>query len=198
MLVLYEHGEEYHQHLLLSARQAVGQQQLTVLLEYDLVLRTHNLLARLGKQLVGKVLEPPLGVRYLGSLEGSLLVARREQLDDAVTDVHLIVQIAALQLVELPVELGLHILVGHLLGQVAVEQRTVEAAYHIEVYRGGLLGVEGHLHPLQLLDVDIDPTGQIVQLLCGTVQDGRLAYAVHATQYVHVAAQVPHDMLAPP
>ena len=101
-------------------------------------------------------------------------------------------------MVELPVEFRLHILVGHLLGQVTMEERAVEATYHIEVHHRGILGVEGHLHPLHILHIQVDASRQVIQRGCRPVQYGRFANTVYTTQDVHVATQVPHDMLAPP
>ena len=79
-----------------------------------------------------------------------------------------------------------------------MEEGAVETAYDVEVYRCGVLGVEGHLHPVEVLDIYVYASSEVVELLGGAVEDGGLAYAIHSAQDVHVAAQVPDDMLATP
>ena len=101
LIILHQHRQQDNQDLLLTARQAIRQQHLTYLRELQLVGRTDHLLSRITEQLVDDILETGLLLRYL---LGSLSITSLELLDDAVADIHLIIQILALQLEELHVK----------------------------------------------------------------------------------------------
>ena len=77
-------------------------------------------------------------------------VAALQAVDDAVADVHLVVEILALQEEQLQVKLRREVGKGgvQLADGVEVEQRSVERAYHVEPYPLGVLGL--HLQPYAL------------------------------------------------
>ena len=64
-VVLHEDGKEDGEHLLLTAGELIRHERLANLREAYLVLRAHNLLARLAEQVVNEVLEPLLRCRQL-------------------------------------------------------------------------------------------------------------------------------------
>ena len=101
LLVFYQYCQQDGKHLLLTTRQLVGHECLSNLRESYLVLRPNDFLPRLFKQFIHDVLETFLRLRQLlGSIGITLLQFR----NDAVADVHLIVQILTLQMVQLEVE----------------------------------------------------------------------------------------------
>ena len=142
-VVLHQDGEEDNEQLLLARRELVGIERVSILFEEDFVALAENLLARLAEEFIDEVLELGFGLRDDCSLFG---MSRGEALDDAVTHVHLIVEVPTLELIELPVEFRLHVLVRHLLHQVAVQQRAVEAPYHVVMDVGGIFGREDETH----------------------------------------------------
>ena len=99
--VLHEHRQQDCQHLLFAAAQLVGHQSLANLRETDFVLRAYNLLTRFLKEVIDHVLEAFLRLRQL--LCG-ICVSLLQFDDDTVADVHLVIQILPLQVVQLEVE----------------------------------------------------------------------------------------------
>ena len=97
----------------------------------------------------------------------------------AVAYIYLIVQIAALQLIQLPVEFGPYILVAYLLKQRRADERTVEAAYHVEFYKGGVFGIELEIHS-RFNAVGQSTAHQFVECAYRVVQNSTLAYSVHS------------------
>ena len=190
LIVLYEHRQQDGQYLLLAARQLVGHQRLADLREAYLVLRAHDLLARLLEEFVHDVLEALLLLR---ELLGRVGVARLQFGDDAVADVHLIVQVLALQVVELEVEGRADAGVDHVDGLV-VEQGRVERADDVEADVRGVGGLHVDVHALQQV---VDHVAVGVHALHHLVQDRTLAHAVDAAQDVHLPVQFPHHVLLP-
>ena len=101
LIVLHEHCQQDGQHLLLATRQLIGHQRLTNLGETDLVLRPHDGLTRLRKEIVDDILKAAFLLRQmLGRISMTSLQFR----DDTVADIHLIVEILPLQVIELEIE----------------------------------------------------------------------------------------------
>ena len=142
-VVLHQNSEQDDQQLLLARRELVGIERVSILFEEDFVALAENLLARLAEEFIDEVLKLGLGQRDGCGLFG---MSRGEALDDAVAHIHLIVEVATLKLIELPVEFRFHVLVRHLLHQVAVQQRTVEATNDIIMDIGGIFGREDKAH----------------------------------------------------
>ena len=145
LLVFHKHRQQDGQHLLLATRQLVGHQRLTHLREAYLVLRADYLLARLLKQVVHHVLKAPLGLRQA---LGGIGVALLQRLDDAVADVHLVVQILALQMVQLEVECRPYACVHHV-QRLVVEHGRVERTYHVVANMRGILRLCRDVYTLQ-------------------------------------------------
>ena len=101
VVVLHQHGQQDGQHLLLTTRQLIRHQCFANLREPYLVLRPDYLLARFLEQFVHHVLESLLRFRQV--LCG-IRIALLQFFDNAVAYVHLIVQILALQVIQLEVE----------------------------------------------------------------------------------------------
>lgn len=188
LAVFHEHGEQDGQHLLLAAGELVGHQCLADLREAYLVLGTHNLLAGFGEQLVDDVLEPLLGLRQL--LRG-IGIALLQFGNDAVADVHLIVEVFALQVVQLEVECR--------------GDAGVHMAHRLQVQHGGVQRADDVVADVrcvlgfhQQVDTFEQVVGHVavrVDALHHLVQDGRLAHAVDAAQHVDVRVECPDDVL---
>ena len=128
LIVLNEHGEQDGKHLLLTTRQLIGHEHLTNLSEGNLVLGAYESLACLGKETVEHVLELLLRFGNLLCLDSCIGVSTLQHIDDAVADVHLIVEILALKLVELPVEFGDYRGIHNLVYRLTTDKRTVHTA----------------------------------------------------------------------
>lgn len=192
----HEDGEQDDQHLFLARRELVGQQAFAVLIEGDVVAAAVDGLARIAEELVHQVLEEPLGTGELRSLDALLLVAV-EEFDHAVAHVHLIVQIAALQQVELPVQFSVDIGVGHAGGEVAHDERTVVRADDVVGDAGSFGRVEEETHAGHLAVLHLT-RGAVFQVADGAVQDGCLPHPVDTREDVDVGAQVPRHVVAVP
>ena len=190
-VVLDEHRQQDAEHLLLAARQLIGHQRLADLRETDFVFRAHDGLPRVLEQVVDHVLKQLLGPRDGLRLLGGVGPAALQHLDDAVADVHLIVEILALQLEELPVQLRgqAHV---HLGDGVRVHERAVERADDVETDVTGVGGFHLQVHPLEHVAGELAPTPQASDHL---VDDRTLANAVHSTQNVDLRIEIPHDVL---
>ena len=106
MVVLHQHGKEDGENLLLTSRELIRRELLTYLVEADFVGSTDDGLAGILEKIIYHILEHLLRFTQFLSLEGGIRFAALKHGDDAVADVHLIIQILALQLEELPVEFG--------------------------------------------------------------------------------------------
>ena len=188
LAVFHEHGEQDGKHLFLAAGELVGHQCLADLRESYLVLGTHNLLAGFGEQLVDDVLEPLLGLRQL--LRG-IGIALLQFGNDAVADVHLIVEVFALQVVQLEVECR--------------GDAGVHMAHRLQVQHGGVQRADNVVADVRRVlgfHQQVDTFEQVVchvavrvDALHHLVQDGRLAHAVDAAQHVDVRVECPDDVL---
>ena len=106
LVVLHQHGKEDGENLLLTSRELIRRELLTYLVEADFVGSTDDGLAGILEKIIYHILEHLLRFTQFLSLEGCIRFATLQDGDDAVADVHLIIQILALQLEELPVEFG--------------------------------------------------------------------------------------------
>ena len=140
LVVLDEHSEQYGEHLLFATRKLVRHQHLTNLSKCNLVLSAYKPLACLSKEAVEHILEFLLWLGYPLCLYCGIRPAALQHLDDAVADVHLLVEILALQLVELPVELGDYRCIHNLVDRLAADERTVHTADKVIANPTGILG----------------------------------------------------------
>ena len=139
------------------------------------------------------VLELLLGLTDTLGFGGTVAAALLEHADDAVANVDLVIEVAALQLEELPVELGDQRDVD--LGEhVGVEQRPVERAYDIVAYPFGVGWAHSEVDALEHVAGKLAAGGEALDHL---VEDGALAHAVDAAQHIDAAVQLPHDMTLP-
>ena len=125
LVVLDKHGEKDGKHLLFTTRQLIGHEYLTNLSEGNLVLGAYESLARLGKESVEHVLKLLLGFGNLLCLGGCIGVSTLQHIDDTVADVHLVVEILTLKLVELPVEFGDYRGIHYLVDRLTADERAV-------------------------------------------------------------------------
>ena len=194
-VLLYQRGKQDHEQLLLSRGEHVGLQRLAILAEEYLVAAADNCLGCGGEQFVHQVLELLFGLCQLGGKPLVVRVAGSEQRYDPVAYIYLVVQVAALEIVELPVELGAYISSRYLVKDLPAHYGPVDAAYHIEVDACGILGEELYQHAV--LGVAGEPSfTHYLQMVCRTVDYGALAHTVAATEDVYVRAQLPNYMLA--
>ena len=103
LIVLYEHCQQYHEHLLLTARQLIRHQSLTDLREAYLVFGAYNLLSRLRKQVVYDVLKAFLGQREVVSFGRSVGFSALKTAYYPVAHVYLVVQVLAFQQMKLEI-----------------------------------------------------------------------------------------------
>ncbi len=191
LAVLYEHGEQYDEHLLLTARQLVGHQHLSNLRESYLVLRADYLFPRLGEKVIDQVLKFLFGLAELLRLSGSLGGAFLQGLNHAVADIHLIVEVLSLELVDLPIQLRDESGV-YPTRNLAAHQRPVERADDVEADPLGLLRLDAEMDPLEQMARKLTTVGETAHHF---VQDGALAYPIDAAENVDPAVQLPADVL---
>ncbi len=190
LVILHQHGEQDSQDLLLAARQLIGHQRLTDLREPYLVLRPDDLLAGIREQVVDDILEAALLLRQLlGGIGMSLL----QLLDDAVADVHLIVEVLPLQVEELEVERRTDTGIDHV-QRLIVEHGRVERTDDVEADMRGIGRLHIDMHPLQQV---VDDVAVGVHTLDDFVEDGALTHTVDATQDIHLTVQFPHHVFLP-
>ncbi len=127
-------------------------------------------------------------------LFAGLRVAAGEHGNHAVAHVDLVVQVTALQKVQLAVQFRHHPGVGQVLQHGAVQQGAVETVHDVEAHGVGVGRLVGELHVWPLGPVFLRA---IHQLRDHFLQDCTLPHSVHPAQYVDRAVQVPHDMLFP-
>ena len=189
-IILYEHRQQDGQYLFLAARQLIRHQRLTDLRESYLVLCPHDLLASLRKQVVHDILETALLLRQL---LGGIGMALLQLFDDTVADVHLIVQILALQVIELEIEGRADTGIHHVQGLV-VEHGRVERTDNVEAYMRGVGRFHLDAHTLQQV---VDDVAVGVHTLDHLVQDGALTHTVDTAQDVYLTVQFPHHVFLP-
>ena len=145
LVVLNQYGEQDSQHLLLTARQLIGHQRLTNLREADLVFRSYDFLARLFEKLVDDILETLLGLRQM---LGGIGIALLQFGNDTVADVHLIVQILTLQVIQLEVESRRDACI-HMTHRTQIQHGTVQRADEVETDVRSILRFHRDVHALQ-------------------------------------------------
>ena len=190
LTVLDEHREQDDEHLLLAARELVWHERLAHLRELYLVCRPHYLLPRIGEELVHDVLEFLLrlgqGLRLRRRIGSSAL----QGLDDTVAHVHLIVEILALQGIQLPVELR-HEAQPHLAEQFLVHHGVVKRAYDVKPYPLRVFGHYAQSHALEHVAGEFAACRKSLHHL---VDDGALAHSVHSAQDVHAPVEIPQHV----
>ena len=191
LLVLHEHGEQYDEHLLLTTAQLVWIEVFVVLKQHYLVASTIHTFPGVGKQLVYEVKEMVLLRRYLLCLLLCIGCILGEELHHTVGHIHLIVQIAALQLIELEVQFAMQTYISHLGQYIARDERTVKRANHIKPHLLRSLWSIGQCHSVVCLCQPV----HIEQVFHNPIQYGALSHSIHTTQDVDIGAQVPHNMM---
>ena len=186
-IVFDEHREEDGEDLLLATRQLIGDEGLTHLRETDLVVGAHDLLPRVGEERVHDILELLLRLREflcLLSRRGSPLLQHG---DHPVADVHLIVEIFALELVELPVELcgERHVELRH---HLRIDERAVEGPDDVEAQPVGIRRTDLQMDAFEQMRRKLATGGETFHHF---VEDRRLTHAVDATEDVDTTVEVP-------
>ena len=124
-------------------------------------------------------------------------MSRSKTLDDAIADIHLIVQVSTLELIELPIKLGLDILIRHLLHQITMEKRSVETTDDIVMNAIGIFRRKDKAHVGREVISQLSPFEQ-VERIDGLVENRTLASPIDSTEDVHIRLQFPRDVLASP
>ena len=187
LVVLHQHSEQDGQHLLLTARQLVGHQRLANLRETDLVLRPHDLLARLFEELVDDILESLLGLRQM---LGGIGIALLQFGNDTVADVHLVVQILTLKVIQLEVESRRDASI-HMTHRTQIQHGTVQRTDEVETDVRCVLGFYRDMYALQQMVNDVAIR---IDTLHHPIQDGRLAHTIDTAEHVDMRIQLPHDV----
>ena len=195
VIVTHQYGQQDDEHLLLTRRQFVGQQALAVLIENDVVAFAVYLLMGIAEKFVHHILELPLGNGKGGS-QATLLFITTEQLYHLIANVHLVVQITALEQIELPVQFRLHVGIGHACRKVAHDEGAVIATDYIIRDKGGCGVVEVDVYPVLLVTLHF--TRCLFQIVDRTVQDSGLPHSVDAGKYIDVRTQVPGNIVPMP
>lgn len=162
--------------------------------ETEFVAAAIDALAGFAEEFVDEILEARFLLGGRGGSGAYGRVAAREELDDAVGHVHLVVEVAALQEVELPVELGADTQVGELSELVAAHEAAVETTDDVVADAGGVGRVEVNLHAQPSGGRQFAGGGHGAQSFYEAVEDGALAGAVAAAEHVDVGPHVPHDV----
>ena len=157
------------------------------------------MLAGVSEQVVDHVLKAAL---LLAELLGSLRIAGLQLGNHAVANVHLIVQILALQMIQLEVEQassptpddGQHLPQHAFLVGKHLREAAVERADHVVANPAGVLGHHFQLDALEHVAGELAALGQAFHHL---VNNGALALPVDAAEDVHPRVQLPHDVLLP-
>ena len=125
-----------------------------------------------------------------------LFIVAGKHFDHLIAYVNLIIEITALQQVELPIQFGLYILVCHTGGEVSHNQGTVVAPDHIIGDIGCLGIVEEKTHSVLLVTFHF--TGEFLEISYRTVQNGSLPHSVDAGEDIHIGTQIPSYIKAFP
>lgn len=123
----------------------------------------------------------------MGSIGTSLL----QHLDDTVADIDLIVEIFALELVELEVEFRCQRRI-HLRYHLGVDKWTVEGPDDIKANPLGISRAHLDMHTLEHVRGELATGGKTFD---DFVDDGRLANAVDTTENVDLSVEIPKNML---
>ena len=156
----------------------------------NLIAFTNDFLTGLTKQVIHQILEFCLGVRHLGGTKLTVRTTGGKALDDAVTDIYLIIQITPLQLIKLPIQFCLNILIRHLFEKFRMNQRTVKTTDYIKVYLGSIFRREDKMYTGSRT-VTQRSTFQSRQAIHRSVQDSALADTIHSAQNIDIRTQFP-------
>ena len=163
---------------------------LTYLVEADFVGSTDDGLAGILEKIIYHILEHLLRFTQLLSLEGGIRFATLQNGDDAVADVHLVIQILALQLEELPVEFGNQGKV-YLVDHLGIHQWSIYRADYIISNPLCLLRLHLQMHTFDHVTREFAASRQTLYHL---IQYSTLAHAVYTTQDIDTAVEVPKNM----
>ena len=157
--VFNQHRKQHHQQLFFATRQLVRLQRFANLRETHFVLGAYDGLSRFGKQAVNHVLKHALGLVVRLRHTCRIGSATLQGMYDAIADVYLIIQVSALQLIELKIQFGSDAQpqFGDNLG---VEQRAVERTDDVVAYARGVFGLHRDVHALHMALVGVAPLGQ--------------------------------------
>ena len=147
LAVLCEGCEQDDEHLLLATGEFVGRELLSELQETQFVARAVNALSRFREKVVHKVKEHGFICRCLRCLFFCVGRTTRQELNHAVAHIHLIVQVAALELIELPVQFRRHRRIGQCAQAVALYELTVEGADDVVADIGRVRGIKVNANP---------------------------------------------------
>ena len=173
-MVFYEHCEQYGENLLLATRQLVWHKRLAHLREAYLIVCAYYFLTGVGEERVNDVLEPLLWLRQFLRLFARRGPAFLQHLYNAVADVDLIVEILALELVELPVEFrGKRDI--HLRHHLGIDKRAVKRPDDVVAYPVGILWTDLQVHAFKQVGMKLATGSKPFHHL---VDYGRLAHAV--------------------
>ena len=165
----------------------VGHQRLANLRETDLILRAYDLLARLFEQLVDDILESLLGLRQM---LGGISIALLQFGNDTITNVHLVVQILTLKVIQLEVESRRDASI-HMTHRTQIQHGAVQRTDEVETDVRGVLGFYRDVHALQQM---VNHVAIRIDTLHHPIQDGRLAHTIDTAEHVDMRIQLPHDV----
>ena len=189
-IVLHQNRQQNNQNLLLAGRQLIRIKYISILFKQNLIAFTNDFLTGLTKQVIHQILEFCLGVRHLGGTKLTVRTTGGKALDDAVTDIYLIIQITPLQLIKLPIQFCLNILIRHLFEKFRMNQRTVKTTDYIKVYLGSIFRREDKMYTGSRT-VTQRSTFQSRQAIHRSVQDSALADTIHSAQNIDIRTQFP-------
>ena len=175
--------------MLLTGRKFVRKQQFSILIESNIIPFTVYFLACITEQFVNHILKTTLGYGQSSCFDPYFLVIIGEHFNHLVTYIDLIIKIAALQQIKLPIQFGLHVLIGHAGSKVTHNQRTVVTPDHIVWDIGRLRIVEEKTNTVLLVTFHF--TGEFFKISYRTVQDGSFSYSVNTGKDIHIGTQIP-------
>ena len=190
LVVLHQHGEQDGKNLLFASRKLIRQKLLAHLVESDFIGCSDDGLSGILEKIIYHILEHPLGFAQLLSLEGGIRFATLQYGDDAVADVHLIIQILALQLEELPVEFGNQSKV-YLVDHLGIHQWSIYRSDYIVANPLCLLRLHLQVYALDHVTREFAASRQTLYHL---IQYSTLAHADYTTQDIDTAVEVPKNM----
>ena len=155
------------------------------------------MLAGFAEEVVDQVAKLRLGRGGFGGFLAGGVAPLGEERDHAVAHVHLVVEIAALQAVELPVEFGDDGPVGEGGDALGGEDAAVDGADEIVAHEFGIVGGEGEGHIVVLSAAQGAGGREVGGALHEAGEDGALAGAVFAAEHVDIGPQCPVDGLSP-
>ena len=201
-VVLHEHCQQNHEHLLFTGREFVWKQQFSVLIEGYVIPTAVYLFAGVAEKFVNHILKTTFGKGEGGGFAALFLVIAGKHFDHLIADIDLIIEIAALQQIQLPVQFGLHVLVCHACREVTHNQGAVVAADHIvwDISRCGIIKEEVYsvLCVAFHFTGELYVAGKLFEVSHRTVQNSGLSHSVDAGKDIHIRTQIPLYIKAGP